>query len=318
MFDFIDVLPRKVQLAIVALLVVVSLGLLTMLSSTTPATGANQVTPTVSMLPFGSNESPNAVTNALNALASSVATTLQSADRIVTSSKQLIWSAAAHSGNTLAEAGRIVRHLASSSLSFFVRGAVNATLFVVEIPMHTIGLVTDTPVVSAMIRPASSSTLPVIELGTSGSARPTVLAASHTESTPVSRPNVQWPIHGIITTRFGVPEPPYQPIHTGLDISDGRARGTTPILPFQTGRVVATIYSRSGLGNHVIIDHGAGITSVYAHLNSISVREGQDVNLQTTIGYEGTTGVSTGTHLHFEIRVNNQPVDPHKFIPGQP
>jgi murein DD-endopeptidase MepM/ murein hydrolase activator NlpD len=72
------------------------------------------------------------------------------------------------------------------------------------------------------------------------------------------------------------------------------------------------------LGNHVIVDHGNGVTSVYAHLHSISVQVGQDVTLDTTLGLEGSTGASTGTHLHFEIRVNGQAANPQQFISGQP
>lgn len=130
-------------------------------------------------------------------------------------------------------------------------------------------------------------------------------------------PVAQWPIHGAITTPFGVPELPYELIHTGLDISDGQAPGATPIRPFKPGVIVSVIRS-GGLGNHVIVDHGGGVTSVYGHLYSIAVRVGQQVGENTVLGYEGSTGISTGTHLHFEIRLNGQPVDPHKFIGGQP
>jgi murein DD-endopeptidase MepM/ murein hydrolase activator NlpD len=68
----------------------------------------------------------------------------------------------------------------------------------------------------------------------------------------------------------------------------------------------------------VIIDHGKGVTSVYAHLASISVKEGKKVGMDTVLGYEGTTGLSTGVHLHFEIRVNGQAADPRQFISGHP
>jgi murein DD-endopeptidase MepM/ murein hydrolase activator NlpD len=68
----------------------------------------------------------------------------------------------------------------------------------------------------------------------------------------------------------------------------------------------------------LVIDHGGGLSSVYGHLYSISVKAGQMVDTNTVLGYEGSTGASTGTHLHFEIRVNGQPEDPKKFIPGLP
>jgi murein DD-endopeptidase MepM/ murein hydrolase activator NlpD len=137
-------------------------------------------------------------------------------------------------------------------------------------------------------------------------------AATRDNSDPV------WPIHGAITTNFGVPHWPYQATHTGLDISDGQASGVTPVKPFRPGRVVDVVASGSGLGNHVVVDHGQGVTSVYAHLASISVKVGQKVAQGTTLGLEGSTGASTGTHLHFEIRVHGRAADPHRFINGQP
>jgi murein DD-endopeptidase MepM/ murein hydrolase activator NlpD len=75
---------------------------------------------------------------------------------------------------------------------------------------------------------------------------------------------------------------------------------------------------RLHLGNHVVVDHGNGVTSVYGHLDSTAVAIGQQVDLNTILGYEGTTGVSTGVHLHFEIRVQGQAADPRQFISGSP
>jgi murein DD-endopeptidase MepM/ murein hydrolase activator NlpD len=127
---------------------------------------------------------------------------------------------------------------------------------------------------------------------------------------------VRWPTRGKITARFGVPHWPYQPVHTGLDISSQKASGVNPIYPFRAGTVIKTVKSYSGLGNYVEVDHGYGITSVYAHLASIAVAEGQEVTIETELGREGTTGVSTGVHLHFEIRINGQSTDPLPFLNG--
>lgn len=151
-------------------------------------------------------------------------------------------------------------------------------------------------------------------------AQPPAAAAAATAmpaAQPADPPGI-WPLHGAVTTQFGVPELPYQSIHTGLDISDGKASGVTPVLPFKPGTVISVINSGQGLGNHVVVDHGNGVTSVYGHLYSTAVQEGQRVDQQTALGLEGSTGVSTGTHLHFEIRVNGVATDPHKFIAGQP
>ncbi|HSX47616.1 MAG TPA: peptidoglycan DD-metalloendopeptidase family protein [Patescibacteria group bacterium] len=128
----------------------------------------------------------------------------------------------------------------------------------------------------------------------------------------------QWPIHGAITLPFGVSDWPFEAVHTGIDISDGKPRGTTPIKTFKPGVVFQVIHSYGGLGNHIVIDNGGGITSVYGHLNSTSVNDGQRVDENTVLGYEGTTGASTGVHLHFEIRINGIAVNPRNYINGLP
>ncbi len=134
---------------------------------------------------------------------------------------------------------------------------------------------------------------------------------------PVIDISPQWPIHGDITTYFGQSDWPYQAHHTGLDISDHKRSGITPVKPFKPGTVIAVFHS-GGLGNHIEIDHGGGLTSVYGHLYSISVVAGQKVDKNTVLGLEGTTGASTGPHLHFEIKVNGLYQNPLNFIPGRP
>jgi len=86
---------------------------------------------------------------------------------------------------------------------------------------------------------------------------------------------------------------------------------------FRSGKVIGA-ETTGGLGNHVIVDHGNGVTSVYGHLAKITVSVGQNVDTTTVLGIEGSTGVSTGPHVHFEIRVNGQATNPHQFISGQP
>ncbi len=138
------------------------------------------------------------------------------------------------------------------------------------------------------------------------------------ETTNKIKSVTQWPMKGKITTHFGVPHWPFQPTHTGLDISDGRGSGSTPVKPFKFGRVIKIVYSYTGLGKHVLVDHGNGISSLYGHLDSIKVRENQDVDLNTVLGYAGSSGVSTGTHLHFEIMKDGNIVDPRQYIDGHP
>lgn len=186
---------------------------------------------------------------------------------------------------------------------------------------HIVGFVSNSASVSSLIKPVDKTPVPVIaSVDAMPAAQQPAVAPALASAPAVSRidPAPQWPIHGAITTLFGVPELPYERIHTGLDISDGRSPGITPIKPFEPGIVVQVIHSYAGLGNHIVVDHGSGVTSVYGHLSSAAVQVGQRVDENTVLGYEGATGAATGTHLHFEIRVNGQAVDPHKFINGQP
>jgi murein DD-endopeptidase MepM/ murein hydrolase activator NlpD len=99
-------------------------------------------------------------------------------------------------------------------------------------------------------------------------------------------------------------------MHTGIDWAGGR--GTT-IMATADG-VVKKAGRMSGYGNIVIIQHDFGLETYYAHLNSIDVRGGQRVSRGQKIGGMGTTGVSTGVHLHYEVRVNGQPVNPITYV----
>ena len=98
--------------------------------------------------------------------------------------------------------------------------------------------------------------------------------------------------------------------HTGVDFRESYG---APVRSTGAGRVVKTGY-HGGYGKMVEIDHGNGITSRYAHLSSISVNQGQSVGVGTTIGKIGSTGRSTGPHLHYEVRINDNPVNPLRFI----
>lgn len=100
--------------------------------------------------------------------------------------------------------------------------------------------------------------------------------------------------------------------HTGLDIS---AAGGTPIYAAKGGQVVTSEYHYS-YGNYVVIDHGNGNSTLYAHMSRRAVSEGQMVNQGQIIGYVGNTGSSKGNHLHLEVRVGGQRTDPEKCFPG--
>jgi murein DD-endopeptidase MepM/ murein hydrolase activator NlpD len=203
-----------------------------------------------------------------------------------------------------------------------VGGAINSTVHtavsVARVPGRVALTVSKPASLVGVVRPAATDKTPPPTINSSPaqgmsaiSAATAAAQATHTKERP------RWPIHGIITTYFGVPEMPYESVHTGLDISDGKPPGVSPVKPFLSGVVIAAVQG-GGLGNHVIIDHGGGLTSVYGHLYSLSVHVGEKVGQNTTLGYEGSTGVSTGTHLHFEIRVHDQPENPLNFIRGHP
>lgn len=123
-----------------------------------------------------------------------------------------------------------------------------------------------------------------------------------------------WPLPGYykLTSAFGYRIHPITQrpnSHTGIDIP---APAGTSILAARGGQVVTSAY-HSSYGNYVVIDHGNGNSTLYAHMTSRAVSAGQMVSQGQVIGYVGTTGSSTGNHLHFEVRVNYQRVNPEQF-----
>lgn len=75
-------------------------------------------------------------------------------------------------------------------------------------------------------------------------------------------------------------------------------------------------YGGSGYGNYVVVDHGGGVTTLYAHLSTVSVSKGQTVSQGTVLGITGSTGASTGPHLHYEVRINGVYQDPLNYLAG--
>lgn len=116
-----------------------------------------------------------------------------------------------------------------------------------------------------------------------------------------------WPTRGTITSNFGRR---WGRLHKGIDIAN---RKGTPIYAADSG--VVTFSGRSGgYGNLVKISHGGGLLTYYGHLSSRSVSVGQNVKRGQLIGYMGSTGNSTGSHLHFEVRVNGTAVNPRRYL----
>ncbi|HBM98381.1 MAG TPA: hypothetical protein DD413_03045 [Ruminococcus sp.] len=102
-------------------------------------------------------------------------------------------------------------------------------------------------------------------------------------------------------------------LHGGLDIADGGVYGQ-PIVAADSGTVILAGNQGDGYGNYVIIDHGNGYKTLYGHMSSVAAYTGQQVAQGEVIGYVGSTGNSTGPHLHFEIRVNDVQTDPLGYV----
>ena len=116
-----------------------------------------------------------------------------------------------------------------------------------------------------------------------------------------------WPCDGVVTSGFGMR---WGRMHEGIDI--GCAYGA----PNRAAAAGTVIYAgwMSGYGNLVVIDHGNGLSTAYAHASSLAVSVGQSVSQGQTVSYVGATGHATGPHLHFEVRVNGVAVDPLQYL----
>ena len=127
-----------------------------------------------------------------------------------------------------------------------------------------------------------------------------------------SAPNL-WPVEGPVTGSFGERIDPFNgegAFHAGIDI--GAVFGQPVIAP--ADGVVEFADFMGGYGRAIIVDHSHGITTRYGHLKSFACYPGQHVHRGDTIGYVGDSGRSTGPHLHYEVRINDVPVNPHKYL----
>ena len=123
-----------------------------------------------------------------------------------------------------------------------------------------------------------------------------------------------WPVSGPITSPFGMRTNPVSGrflMHTGIDI--GANMGTTVTSPAD-GRVISAGWNDGGYGNMIIIDNGGSMSTLFAHLSQIFVTTDQEVKRGQAIGAVGSTGESTGPHLHFEVRIDGKPVDPMSYL----
>jgi len=122
-----------------------------------------------------------------------------------------------------------------------------------------------------------------------------------------------WPVSGRVTGSFGERIDPFSgegAFHRGVDISSDY--GTRIIAP--ADGIVRYSDFMNGYGRTVLIDHGNGISTLYGHLSGFAVSAGQLIHRGDSVGYVGQSGRSTGPHLHYEVRIFNTPVNPHKYL----
>jgi murein DD-endopeptidase MepM/ murein hydrolase activator NlpD len=122
-----------------------------------------------------------------------------------------------------------------------------------------------------------------------------------------------WPIEGRVASSFGEREDPFNgegAFHSGIDID---APYGTPVRATADGDIVSA-GTETGYGREVIIDHGHDVATLYGHLSAIAVLPGEHVSRGQVIGFVGESGRATGPHLHYEVRVHNVAVNPHKYL----
>lgn len=123
-----------------------------------------------------------------------------------------------------------------------------------------------------------------------------------------------WPVKGWFSRGYGMHFDPftgYQQMHRGIDIAN--RQGTAIVAPAK-GKVSFVGYDRGGMGNMVVIDHGYGFVTRHGHLSKTLVKRGQEVSRGDLLGLMGSTGYSTGSHLHYEVWRNGKPLNPMDFI----
>ena len=193
---------------------------------------------------------------------------------------------------------------ASSAASQNTSGDLSSFLGIKETPEGLLQEVDDMRRLSVYLKQAVA---PIMEIGT-------LLDSQSALLTEI--PSI-WPVKnglGRITMFFGQNIHPLHGqyyIHTGIDISTHRYGD--PVVATADGQVVTVDYD-SGYGNYIIIRHKHGYYTRYAHLNNFNVKVGQRVQQNDVIGFIGNTGISTGPHVHYEVHIGSDVVDPFKYI----
>jgi murein DD-endopeptidase MepM/ murein hydrolase activator NlpD len=180
------------------------------------------------------------------------------------------------------------------------------------------GGTTDSPIARSVLSPALASPDdtfgPLRELlGRLGNRLQGVKADVDKRSALLAATPSIWPAYGNLSASFGQREDPFNgglATHTGIDISADKGR---PVFATATGTVESAGWN-GDYGNMVVIDHGFGIVTRYAHLSGFAVHPGAPVERNQVIGYVGATGRATGPHLHYEMLVNGRLTNPLGFL----
>lgn len=125
--------------------------------------------------------------------------------------------------------------------------------------------------------------------------------------------NMIWPVQGCSTYISSPYGPRWGTIHRGIDITGGNIYGKN-VVAVASGKVILALNTTTGYGRYVIVDHGNGVATLYAHCSELKVSVGQKVSQGQTIALVGSTGNSTGPHLHFEVRINGEKVNPANYV----
>lgn len=157
-------------------------------------------------------------------------------------------------------------------------------------------------IVASVLFPTSQATVQAATTNVQSDG--TVIQTQNTLNTEVT---IQYPLSVPVKINQG-----FSIFHPGVDLG---AEVGDPIRPFMAGTVVEAGYVTDGYGNTILIDHGKGLTSRYAHLSKIEVNTGDKVTTSTEIGKVGLSGHTTGPHLHFEVRINGDAQNPCGYIP---
>jgi murein DD-endopeptidase MepM/ murein hydrolase activator NlpD len=141
----------------------------------------------------------------------------------------------------------------------------------------------------------------------------TLLSGVEAQRNLLARTPTILPAKGWISSRFGYRKSPFggrREFHKGVDIA---AKNRSPVVATADG-VVTFSGAKAAYGKTIVIDHGHGIITSYAHLSKTLVKAGRHVKRGDTVGLVGSTGRSTGPHLHYEVRLNGMPVNPQKYV----